>query len=62
MTNYDGPGQEVSEKNINMLPQDCSCNILEKNMAAFCTYPKCLPEAKLKSFWNNGVGRADFQT
>ena len=27
---------EVSKKNINMWPRDCSCDILVKNVAAFC--------------------------
>jgi hypothetical protein len=31
-----------------MLPRDCSCNILVKNVAAFCPCLKSLPEAKVK--------------
>ena len=32
---------EVSEeKNINMWPRDCSCDILVKNVAAFCLVGK----------------------
>ena len=43
--------QEVSEKkNFSMLPRDRSCDILMKNVAAFCPCPKSLPEAKVKSF------------
>lgn len=43
--------QEVSgEMNFSMRPIDCSCDILVKNVAAFCPCPKNLPEAKLKSF------------
>ena len=31
------PAQEFSEeKNINTCPKDCSCNILVKNVIAFC--------------------------
>lgn len=42
--------KKVSEgKNISNCPRDHSCAILAKNMAAFCPYPKNLPEAKLKS-------------
>jgi hypothetical protein len=33
-----------------MWPRDCSCDSLAKSMAAFCSCPKSLPEAKLKSF------------
>ena len=33
-----------------MLPRDCSCDILVKEMPAFCPCPKSLPEAKVKSF------------
>ena len=43
--------QEVSKKkNISMLPKNCSCNILVKNLAAFCSCLKSLPEARMKSF------------
>lgn len=57
-----GPSQEVSEgKNISKWPRDHSCNILSKNMAAFCHCPKNVPEAKLKNFWINGFGRGDFK-
>ena len=28
--------QEFSEKNLSIWPRDCSCNILVKNVAAFC--------------------------
>ncbi|MGE9574538.1 hypothetical protein ACQP3C_26175 [Escherichia coli] len=48
---YDSLAQEVSEeKNFSMLPRDCSCNILVKNVAAFCPCLNSLPEAKVKSF------------
>jgi hypothetical protein len=33
-----------------MGPRDCSCNILVKNVAAFCPCLKSLPEAKVKRF------------
>ena len=39
---------EVSVENFNMWPRDCFCGILVKNMAAFCTCLKSLPEAKVK--------------
>lgn len=43
--------QEVSEKkHVSMLPRDCSCHILLKNISAFCSCPKSLSEANLKSF------------
>ena len=33
--------QEVSEeKNFSMWPRDHSCDILAKNVADFCSYPK----------------------
>ena len=42
--------QEVSvAKNFSMWPRDCSCDILVKNVAAFCP-SKSLPEAKVKRF------------
>lgn len=28
---------------------DCSCDVFAKDVAAFCPYPKNVPEAKLKS-------------
>jgi hypothetical protein len=40
--------QELSVENFNMWPRDCFCGILVKNMAAFCTCLKSLPEAKVK--------------
>ena len=43
--------QEVSvEKNFSMWPRDCSCDILVKNVAAFCPCLKSLPQAKIKRF------------
>lgn len=58
------PAQEVSEgKDItSKWPKDHSCNILAKNGATFCSFPKSLPGAKLKSFWINGVCRGGFKT
>ena len=45
-----GPVQEASEeKNISMWPRSCYCDILVKNVSAFCHCPKDLPVAKLKS-------------
>ena len=40
--------QVVSEENSSMLPRNYSCDILVKNMAAFCPCPKSLPEVKVK--------------
>ena len=40
---------EISEKNFDMCLRDCSCDILVKNVAAFCP-SKSLPEAKVKRF------------
>ena len=46
--NCGGLAQEVSEeKNFNMWPRDCSCDILVKN-GCFCSCLKSLPEAKVK--------------
>ena len=42
--------QELSEKNVSMLPRNHSWDVLVKNVAAFCPCPKSLPEAKVKSF------------
>ena len=33
-----------------MRSSDCSCDILAKNVFAYCPCPKILPVAKLKSF------------
>jgi hypothetical protein len=45
------PGSRGSEeKNFNMLPRDCSCDILVKNVAAFCPCLKNLPKVKVKRF------------
>ena len=50
LMNCGGLAQEVSEeKNIIMLPRDCSYDILVKNVSAFCPLLKSLPEAKMKS-------------
>ena len=50
--NYCRPaGQDVSEgQNFSMWPRDCSCNILVKNVAAFCRCLKSQPESKVKRF------------
>jgi hypothetical protein len=40
----------VSEKNFSIWPRDSSCDILVKNVVAFCPYPRTQPEAKLKRF------------
>ena len=50
--NCGSPAQEVSEGRdiISKWPKDHSCDILATNGAAFCSFPKSLPEAKLKSF------------
>jgi hypothetical protein len=49
--NYDSLAQEVSEgKNISKWPKYHPCDFLAKHSAAFCSDPKNLPEAKLKSF------------
>ena len=34
-----------------MLPRNHSCDILGKNMAAFCPCSRSLPEAKVKRFF-----------
>ena len=39
-----GLGQEVSE-NFSTLPRNCYCDILVKNMAAFCPYLRILHES-----------------
>lgn len=53
--NCGSPAQEGSEsKNFRMCPRDGSCDILVKNVAAFCSCPKILPEAKFNIF-----GRGD---
>lgn len=42
---------DISEEmNFNMWLRDCSCNILEKNVAVFCPHMKSLTEAKVKKF------------
>jgi len=49
--NYGCLAQEVSEeKNFSMLPRNHSCDILVKNVFAFCPCSKSLPEAKVKRF------------
>lgn len=45
-----GLAQTASEKSFNMWPRDRSCDVLVKNVGAFCPCPKILPEAKVKSF------------
>jgi hypothetical protein len=49
-----GGGALVKEflegKYFNLFPSDQSCNILVKNMAAFCHYLRSLPDAKVKKF------------
>jgi hypothetical protein len=43
--------EEVSmEKNCSMWPRDFFCDVLVKNMAAFCCCLKRLPKAKTKRF------------
>lgn len=42
--------REDSEGDISMGPRNNSCDVLAKNMAAFCHYVKNQPEAKLKSY------------
>lgn len=47
---YEGPAQELlEESNISEWTRDCFCDVLAKNIAAFCSCSKTLPEAKLKS-------------
>lgn len=45
-----GPFSRSYRKNINKWSRDHSDYILAKNAAAFCSCPKNLPEAELKSF------------
>ena len=48
--NYEGPAQELlEESNISEWTRDCFCDVLAKNVAAFCSCSKTFPEAKLKS-------------
>lgn len=43
--------QDVSEeKNLSMLPRDCSCDILMKKVAAFYPCQGNMPEGKEKNF------------
>ena len=44
------PGPILSVKNFNMWPRERFCDILVKNMAAFCPCLKSLPEAHVKRF------------
>ena len=37
-------------KKVNMFSRDCFCNILVRNVAAFCPSLKSLPEDKVKRF------------
>ena len=49
--NYADLAQEVSvEKNFRMWPRDYFCDILVKNVAAFCPCLESLPESKVKRF------------
>jgi hypothetical protein len=41
---------EFSEKNFNMWPRDCFCDILVKNVAVFCPFLKNIPKANIKRF------------
>ncbi|EGV99439.1 hypothetical protein I79_014613 [Cricetulus griseus] len=45
-----GLDQDVSEeKNFSMWPKNCSCDILVKNVVAFCPCLKSLSEAKVEN-------------
>jgi hypothetical protein len=46
--NYGVLTLDVSEKNFSKWLRDFSCDVLVKNMTAFCPYPKSPPEAKVK--------------
>lgn len=46
---YDGLVQEVSDRKISNFPRDHSCDILEKNIPAFCSL-KNLPKPQIKTF------------
>ena len=49
--NYVELAQEYSEgKNFSVLPRNHSCDILVKEMTAFCPCPKSLPEGNMKNF------------
>ena len=49
--NCGGLAQDFSEeKTFSMLSRDPPCDILVKNVAAFCPCLKSLPEAKVKRF------------
>ena len=45
-----GTQEDLEEQNFIMGTRDCSCDILMKNVAAFCPCLKSLPENKVKRF------------
>ena len=49
VTNYKELTQGVSVENFSVWPRDC-CDILVKNVAAFCSCLKSLTEALVKIF------------
>jgi hypothetical protein len=56
--NFGNMIQEVLEENtISMWPIDYFCDILVKNVAAFCPCLKSLPEAKMKRFRLNALAK-----
>lgn len=58
------PSRGVSKRNnVSKQPRDGSqSGILAKNAVAIYTCPKDLPEAILKEFWTNVIGRRGFKT
>jgi hypothetical protein len=48
--NWADLAQEHSVENFSMWPRHCFCDILLKNVAAFCPCLKTPPEAKVKRF------------
>ena len=46
--NCPGLTQEVSAKDVSMLSRDYPCDILWKEVATFCPFPKSLPEVKFR--------------
>ena len=50
LMNHGGSFKRIHRKNFSMLPKDCTCDILVKNVATFYPCLKSLPEAKVKIF------------
>ena len=60
--NSGGLNEEVSdEENFSMLPSDHFCDILVKNVAAFCPCLKSLPEAKSEEIQINCIDKGSLK-